>query len=265
MKIKIKDSIFAHQEFSTPSNNSELMQWDRSSPTDESELVIYTDCNLYEYRRNSNNNIAWLIEPREYHSLYYQWLESNYSNFKEVWTHDDLLLNKSDKFKCVPWGGCWINNKDQQIYKKSKLCSIIASGKNQLKGHRLRHYIIQHYKGFDLYGYGYRPVENKIEALKDYMFSICIENSQSDNYFTEKIIDCFRTGTVPIYWGARKINTYFNSKGILQFNTFEELEYHLNTITPEKYLSMAEYIQENFNIAKNFLTIEDWLITNKFL
>jgi hypothetical protein len=42
----------------------------------------------------------------------------------------------------------------------------------------------------------------KAAALRDYMFSIVIENAQVGRYFTEKLIDAIALGTVPVYWGG---------------------------------------------------------------
>ena len=39
---------------------------------------------------------------------------------------------------------------------------------------------------------------DKSQALNDYMFSVVLENDQYDDYFTEKILDCFATGIVHI-------------------------------------------------------------------
>ena len=33
---------------------------------------------------------------------------------------------------------------------------------------------------FDVYGYGYNPLEYKLEGLKDYMFHLTIENCKID-------------------------------------------------------------------------------------
>ena len=57
----------------------------------------------------------------------------------------------------------------------------------------------------DIYGRGFKEIEEKEEGLQDYMFSICIENITYDSYFTEKILDCFATGTIPVYKGSKKI------------------------------------------------------------
>jgi hypothetical protein len=43
------------------------------------------------------------------------------------------------------------------------------------------------------------PVQNKLDFLKRVSVAIVIENS--NDYVSEKIFDCFRTGTVPIYVG----------------------------------------------------------------
>ena len=50
------------------------------------------------------------------------------------------------------------------------------------------------------------------------MFSIAIENSRNGCYFTEKILDCFTTRTVPIYWGCPDIGDYFDMNVIITFN-----------------------------------------------
>ena len=43
--------------------------------------------------------------------------------------------------------------------------------------------------------------DNKLAGLKDYMFTIVIENVVDDCWFTEKLMDSLLTGTIPIYWG----------------------------------------------------------------
>lgn len=264
MILKIRDNIFAHQQSTNPYISPSKLTWDRTTPIQYEDLVVYTDTNLLEYRRGNPNNIAWLIEPREYHTPFYNWIEKNYTNFKYVWSHDELIIDLPNG-KFVPWGSCWIGKDDHQIHSKKELCNIIASGKNQLKGHRLRHYIIQNFKGFDKFGHGYNPVEHKIEALRDYMFSIVIENTKSPWYFTEKIIDCFKTGTIPIYWGCDNISQFFNSDGILSFNTFEELENILNNLSPDLYNSKRSAIMENFVTGDKYLTVEDWLVINEYI
>jgi hypothetical protein len=80
------------------------------------------------------------------------------------------------------------------------------------------------------------------------MFSVAIENiSCDDNYFSEKIIDCFLTGTIPIYHGCIHIAEFFDDRGILSFQTQDELDAIIDSLSPEKYESMLEYAKINFD------------------
>ena len=92
------------------------------------------------------------------------------------------------------------------------------------------------------------------------MFNIAIENvSCDDNYFSEKIIDCFLTGTVPVYHGCIHIGEFFDERGILSFQTQEELDTIMNSLTPEKYQEMLPYVEANYK--KCF----EWPLNNNML
>ena len=94
------------------------------------------------------------------------------------------------------------------------------------------------------------PQGAKALALAEYRYSITVENSKSENYFTEKLIDCFRMGTVPIYWGSESIKDYFNMDGIIYFEEISELDAIFAGLTEEKYVSMLPAIKENYELAK---------------
>jgi len=48
-------------------------------------------------------------------------------------------------------------------------------------------------------------LETKWETLARYDFAICFENVRLKGWLTEKLFECLRTGTIPIYWGATDI------------------------------------------------------------
>jgi hypothetical protein len=97
-----------------------------------------------------------------------------------------------------------------------------------------------------------------LDALLDYRFSIAIENlSCDDNYFTEKLTDCFLTGTIPIYHGCLNIGEFFDERGILTFNTQEELKSILDSLNEEKYNNMLEYAQNNLNTCLRYALDND--------
>lgn len=68
------------------------------------------------------------------------------------------------------------------------------------------------------------PVKDKYEFQKQYKFSIAFENSSTNGYTTEKIIQAFAAGTIPIYWGNPKIERDFNPKAFINCHNFENFE-----------------------------------------
>ena len=151
--------------------------------------------------------------------------------------------------------------KAYQIFPKNKLVAAVVSTKAFLPGHKKRLEFIEAIKNrIDLYGRGIREIPSKLDALRDYMFNIAIENvSCDDNYFSEKIIDCFLTGTVPVYHGCIHIGEFFDERGILSFQTQEELDTIMNSLTPEKYQEMLPYVEANYK--KCF----EWPLNNNML
>jgi hypothetical protein len=265
--IKIFDRNFAHAKFTTDYQTSKHIEWDRNyQNTKDGELVILTDNCMVSSDSIKGKKIGMLMEPRAINPHSYNYVSENNVKFDKILTYDKELLNKSDKFEFYPHCGCWIQPELQNVYDKTKLLSIIASNKQQTIGHRLRHQVVflnqQINADMDVYGNGYNPVKHKIEAMKDYAFTIVIENSKTDYYFTEKLIDAFMTGTVPIYWGCPSIGDFFNLDGILVFNDLNDLLIQINDLSLDKYNTMLEAVKENFEKAKNYLIAEDWIYNN---
>ena len=110
----------------------------------------------------------------------------------------------------------------------------------------------------DIYGYGpENHVQYKSEGINDYMFSIEVENSYLPNYFTEKPLDCFATGTVPIYCGCPNIGDWFDLDGIITFTTGEELADILNNLTPQMYKDRIQAVKANYEKALSYLEQDD--------
>ena len=109
-------------------------------------------------------------------------------------------------------------------FEKPKLMSIIFSTKRYLPGHNYRHLlvsaILKYNLPIDIYGRGCKCIQNindprikgeftKYEPYHDYMFTIAIENSQTEHYITEKLAIPLVSNTTPLYWGATKCDKYF--------------------------------------------------------
>lgn len=268
-ELHIRDSNFSHSLYSsnpTPLVNfSEHIKWLRTENINGSS-TIYTDQHLSE----STGGIGWLLEPYEVCPHYYAFVKQNSSNFKKIWTHDKDIIETVPNSTFVPAGGCWIKVQDRKIHEKNKLISVIASDKYWLPGHKLRHEVISLYRNkFDAFGPSYTPFKeslwNKIEGLKDYMFQVTIENSRRDYYFSEKLIDCLITGTLPIYWGCPSIFKFFNKDGFLVFSNALELGEILPKCTEEYYNSRIDAIQENFRLAQGYVLSENWIAKNNLI
>lgn len=258
MRLSIKDRAFAHSPFSNnpvpPVTFSEFMTWDREAPV--SDKTIYTDA---EIPNAPDGVIAWYIEPIRNRPEVYEYMAEEGRRFREVWTSDFKLLAMLPNARFVPFGGCWIAPEDRKIWPKSKGTSIIASVKRGSYEYELRHRVAPL---VDAYGMDYRPLEHKIDGLRDYRFHVVIENVCCDYWFTEKLIDCFVTGTVPIYRGCPSIGGFFNLDGIMRAETAYEMMDALGKATDDRYESMLPAIRDNFWRAKDFLLAEDWLCRN---
>ena len=68
------------------------------------------------------------------------------------------------------------------------------------------------------------PVDDKLEFEREHRFSMCFENSSYPGYTTEKIIQAFAAGTIPIYWGDPEIGRIFNKDAFICVNDFHTLE-----------------------------------------
>jgi len=94
------------------------------------------------------------------------------------------------------------------------------------------------------------PVGNKREGLR-YMYHFSIENHQEDGWFTEKIMDCFRSYSVPIYYGDPKITNNFNAAGIIILDE-KNIPQQVNSLTPDDYERRMPAIKDNYNRAGKY-------------
>jgi hypothetical protein len=108
----------------------------------------------------------------------------------------------------------------------------------------------------DIYGNGYNPIDQKIISLKNYRYQIVIENTKKDFWFTEKLIDCFVTGTVPIYYGCPSIDKFFDTNGMIIFNNLEDLNKIIKNLNADIYNSMMDSIINNYKKAYQYILAE---------
>lgn len=194
------------------------------------------------------------------------------NEFDKVFTHSEKLLNILPNALFLPGGGVWygtdlgggiLNPENYNI--KNKNISIVSSYKNSCQLHAFRTEIAKKYKSsplVDTFGTFDGGKQIKIsESLTDYRYSIVIENYLSPYWFTEKVMNCFASMTIPIYIGASKIGEFFNTDGIIQIDTPElsEIEKAIASCNYKDYESRMPAILENYIKVQDFLSIEDYL------
>jgi hypothetical protein len=59
---------------------------------------------------------------------------------------------------------------------------------------------------------GHFATDSLVSFYKNSKFVITMENARIGHYITEKLINGFRAGVIPIYWGSQHIGEHFNSK-----------------------------------------------------
>lgn len=207
-----------------------------------------------------------------------QFLLKNWRRFHSIVTYDDEVLRMCPNAKKYLCGGCWIHPSERNktvITDKEFRVSTIVGWKAMGEGHRLRQLIYKRQTEMKIPYTFFRSSHDKIieeittnpiykhdskfELFRTFQFSLIIENSKQLNYFTEKLIDCFITKTVPIYWGCPNIGEYFLTEGmiLLQSSTVEEFFEKVSNLTPDTYSQMLPMIEQNYQRCLQYVTVED--------
>lgn len=261
----------------TAGRNSKHIFWDRDNVL--LPIHFYTHTEMFRTQPTAKKKFGLLMEPEAMIPEVYQQLYDNPSimaQFEAVFTHSYKLIEKYPNAKLYLGQGAWFGTEvgggilDECAYtKKTKMVSMISSDKALLESHKLRIAIAKEMKknlNVDTYGAfdGGNPVK-VAETLTDYRFSIILENEISPYYFTEKVLNCFASMTIPIYAGAQNIGEFFNLDGIIQIDKYDSMEtLHrvVNQCTAELYDAKIPAVIENYKKAQEQLTVDDYIFRN---
>jgi hypothetical protein len=263
-KINLRGDTFTHltggnKGYSVHGKESKYIEWVKD---DSLDCTFYIDDTIATaFRDNvSGKKYAWILESMYIKPTIVSQVKNNpdkfLDTFETIFTHNQELLALDPKFKWCPAQGFWI--KEPKICEKTKMISMISSNKSMTEGQRLRlQWVEMIGEQLDLYGRGFNEIASKEEGLCDYMFSIVVENGFYKSYFTEKIMDCFATGTIPVYTGSPDIGKYFNKDGIIDLT--EEFD-----VSEDIYYSKMDAIKDNFERVKQYEVLEDFIYLNYF-
>jgi hypothetical protein len=243
----------------------------------------YIPKNIDDLKHNPYNFII-IHEPNEFFG-FHDWIIQNNNLFSLILTWNENILNNCSNSYLFT---CNYQQDSIEYYNtfknKNKIfeVSFLSGTKTISNGHKLRNRIyalknqinipkkwFHTLEDFD-HNTGVRPgygdytkdlshiplylksspqVYGKRICFDNTMFHVCVENVKYNNWYTEKIGEAFCTKTVPIYWGCPNIGEYYDERGIITFETEEELVYIINNLTPEKYYEMKPYIDYNYEVA----------------
>jgi hypothetical protein len=225
------------------------------------------------------DNILILFEPIAILPHNRQLTIQNIDNFYTVYTCDDVILEMFPKKakKYVGSNGSWFPKKIPNIYEKEFNISSITGSKcfPGVRGHQLRQILYYNQKlfpsnciffrsshGDPLPEIGINPIvpsntetwwcSGKEILFEKFQFSIIIENTQQKNFFTEKILDCLLTKTIPIYWGCPNIGDFFDTTGWIIFHQPNDLLEKLPNLEADHYNRYIDTINKNFEEAKKY-------------
>ena len=232
--------------------------WDETSP-------VKCVCDDFVMKnKRQGKQVALLIEPKPIQPQVYEYMLEHYGDYEYVFTHDSQLLAVLPNAKPIIWGNVWCRSEKP---KKTKLISMTSSDKELCELHKERKRIARKYKDkIDVYG----TIDggewcDPIDTLEPYKYSVVIENHIDDIWFTEKLLNCFATKTIPIYYGARDIKEYFNTKTMVICNSIEELEYTIESVIDrkEEYEAYYRFAEMNGLLDENYKPIWGTIIPAK--
>lgn len=252
-------------------NSNSCPEWPNIEIEYHKEIELFVD-SFYGFDINKKSFKILYVKEAEAISKFKNEAIKNHKFFDAVLTYDEEILEKCKNSYFMPFGTTWIHN--YSFTNKKFQISHLTGNKTFTEGHLLRQKIYYKQEKIkapkDFYISSNMEIENffgnkilgeKKEPLFDSQFHICIENSKQKNYFTEKIVDCFQTKTIPIYWGCPNIGHFFDARGIIIVNNFEEIINVCNNLNEEVYKKKLTYVEENLTKSKIFTNINENLKT----
>ena len=260
INIETKGSPFSHDTSSCGVGNQPKNHVWKNKEDSESSVVVFMD---YDHRggfsyKGNKKKVLWLNESRGFSREQSLDLYNNIDDFIDVYdlilTHNRELVGIDDRFVYAPNSSniSWVE--EPRIYKKTRRTSMLCSGKAQCSGHLVRNRWANELRDcLDLFGRFLRPVDKVEEALCPYMFSVSIDNDFYSTAFTEKLMNCFATGTVPVYLGSPDIGDYFNTDGIIVLESVGQV----CGLTEDDYHSRRDAIDDNLERCMNHPMADD--------
>ena len=125
-------------------------------------------------------------------------------------------------------------------HERKKNFSIVASNPERIRNH----FIEKLGKHVEVGKYGKlgHSVDNKNLTLREYNFNICFENDLYPGYVTEKAIEAYQSGCIPI-WRGLDAGNYLNKDAIIDVTNLEDDEAIEKILSISSDRNMIEYMR----------------------
>ena len=227
MLVKV-ESYFKNNFDLTKQTPSSSMKWGDLTFTDadvaECDYLVILDYpkDDFSVKVNKNNIIHICLEPPNEISKYRQ-----YGNKKAslIFNQMDIRKNNILSHGALPWhvnkSYDFLTNAKAEDFEKENKIVWVTSNQRSSKGHNVRMDFLDSIKDLDfvkLYGRGIRPIDDKWDVLSASKYGIAYENYRNDYYWTEKIMDCYLSFTMPLYYGCNAIGNFFPKDSYIQID-----------------------------------------------
>lgn len=241
-------------------------------PLPKKDTRFYIDTK--DYIADSKFQVYLQMEP-EAISPIRQYLLENYKRYNTILCFDsEVLKNCENAVKLTFYTVTWLDEEDYKnidISKKKFKISCLVGFKQMAPGHTVR--LLLYFQQTLLSNFpftfyrscvfphlpeigsnpflGSKECNAKRDLFMTYQFHLAIENSKQENYFTEKLIDCLITKTIPIYYGCPNIEEYFDTNGWILLETGEpsEVIQKCSVLHESYYMNYIETIEKNYKLA----------------
>ena len=194
-------------------------------PVDECDVLLV----LNELREDINVRCppenVWQLLQEPYVPDFLPWMRDGHCQFSRVYTHCPPTVHARYRktHPLVPWhvGRSYDELMKKDLHFKNDRIVWVTSALQELPGHIKRYAFYRYlmelgWPDLGVWGRGIRQISDKWDVLSQSRYAIAVENHYGDNYWTEKIADCWLAETLPFYYGCPNLEEYFPSEAFIR-------------------------------------------------
>lgn len=246
-------------------------------------IDIYIDTE--EYHPNDNLKLYIQREADVIHKTY-SYLRENIQKYDLIFCYDPTQLVATNVIKVIH-AGTWLEPSFYEsidVQKKEYSISNLTGWKTGCFAYYLRHLLYQNQLAFKQFPITFyrssahiiipeignnplipkEPLSSKYMLFEKHQFSIVIENTRERNLFSEKLMDCVITKTIPIYYGCANVGEYFDTTGWIiltnEENFLQDLYNELHKLNDTYYMKYIDTVEKNYKTAVQCASKEKELI-----